>query len=88
MALVSRTDRNNRVSLYDIPEAELEKYSIPADKLAAMFPPKENRSRDDAHAIAAGGAQSGDVQAYSGQDICYAWECDANGNCVYVWWYC
>ena len=88
MAIVSKPDQDNNVTLYDIPDAELEKYRIPTEKLAAMFPQKEDRSRSEAVAIAAAGSQEGDVQAYSGQDICYAWECDARGKCVYVWWYC
>ena len=88
MAIVSRPDRQNNVILYDIPEAELEKYRISMEKLANMFPIKENRSREDAVAVVSAGSQNADVEAYSGQDICYAWECDANGKCVYVWWYC
>ncbi len=88
MALVSRTDSNNKVVLYDVPESELERYRIPAEKLAQMFPRKESRSREDALAVASAGSQGDEVQAYSNQDICYAWECDAHGNCVYVWWYC
>lgn len=88
MAIVSRPGEDNNVTLYDIPETELEKYRISADKLARMFPVKENPTRDDAVAIASAGASGGDVEAYSGQDVCYAWQCDANGNCQYVWWYC
>jgi hypothetical protein len=88
MAIVSKPDKENNVSLYDVPDGELEKYKIPNDKLAEMFPKKENRSKDDAQAVAKAGSQGGDVQAYSNQDVCYAWECDGYGNCVYVWWYC
>ena len=53
-----------------------------------MFPKKDDRTREDATAVAKAGSTGGDVQAYSNQDICYAWECDGYGNCVYVWWYC
>lgn len=88
MAIVSRPDRDNNVILYDIPDADLEKYRIAPEKLATMFPKKENRSKDEAVAVAKAASTGGDVQAYSNQDICYVWECDANGNCVYVWWYC
>jgi len=88
MAIVSKTDNTNNVTLYDVPEDALEQYRIPADKLAQMFPSKENRGREDAVAIASAESQGGDVQAYSSHDICYAWECDAHGHCVYVWWYC
>ena len=87
MAIVSKPD-GDRVTLYDIPDSALEQYKIPSDRLSEMFPQKQDRSRDDAQAVAKAGSQGGDVQAYSNQDICYAWECDANGNCVYVWWYC
>ncbi|HMF57373.1 MAG TPA: hypothetical protein VK619_13605 [Pyrinomonadaceae bacterium] len=87
MAIVSRPD-GDRVTLYDVPDSALEQYKIPADRLSEMFPQKQDRSRDDAQAVAKAGSQSGDVQAYSNQDVCYAWECDGNGNCVYVWWYC
>ncbi|HEX8096876.1 MAG TPA: hypothetical protein VF507_02515 [Pyrinomonadaceae bacterium] len=88
MALVSRTDKDNNVALYDVPESELERYRIPPDRLAEMFPPKEGRSRADAMSVASAAAGDGDVQAYSSQDVCYAWECDTQGKCVYVWWYC
>jgi hypothetical protein len=89
MAIVSRPDRENKHTLYDIPEGLLEQYRIPTDKLAEMFPDKEEHHRDEAVAIVAAGADDGgDVQAYSGQDICYAWQCDASGKCAYVWWYC
>lgn len=87
MAIVSRPD-GEKVTLYDIPDSELEKYAISPEKAGEMFPKKENRSRSDAAAVAKAGSTGGDVQAYSNQDICYAWECDGYGNCVYVWWYC
>lgn len=87
MAIVSKSDAD-KVTLYDIPDSELQKYAIDPQKAAEMFPKKENRSRSDAAAVAKAGSQGGDVQAYSNQDICYAWECDGYGNCVYVWWYC
>ena len=90
MAIVSKPDKENKHTLYDVPEEVLAQYSIPADKLAQMFPKKEEHSREEAIAVATAAKSGGDseVQAYSGQDICYAWECDAYGNCVYVWWYC
>lgn len=87
MAIVSKPDGQN-VTLYDIPDAELAKYAMSAEAAAKMFPKKEDRTRADATAVAKAGSTGGDVQAYSNQDICYAWECDGYGNCVYVWWYC
>lgn len=87
MAIVSKPE-GDKVTLYDIPDSELQKYAVAPEKAAEMFPKKENRSREDATAVAKAGSQGGDVQAYSNQDICYAWECDGYGNCVYVWWYC
>ena len=88
MAIVSKPDKENKHTLYDIPEEVLGQYRIPTDKLAQMFPEKADRDRDEAIAIVAAGSEDSEVAAYSGQDVCYAWECDANGNCVYVWWYC
>jgi hypothetical protein len=88
MAIVSKIDKENNVTLYEVPEDALEQYRIPTERLAQMFPAKEMPSREDAHAIAAAGSQGGDVQAYSGHDICYAYQCDAHGHCTYVWWYC
>jgi hypothetical protein len=89
MPIVSRPDQENKHTLYDIPEELLEQHRIPTDKLVEMFPDKEEHSRDEAVAIVAAGSNTdGDVQAYSGQDICYAWQCDASGKCAYVWWYC
>ena len=88
MAIVSKPGKENKVTLYDVPDAELEKYKIPAQKLAAMFPKKENRERSDAHAVAAPASGAGEVQGRGSQDVCYAWECDGEGKCTYVWWYC
>lgn len=90
MAIVSRPDQGNKVALYDIPDDELARYEISPEKLVEMFPHKESRSRADAIGVAPAGTQdiAGDVQGYGGQDICYAWECDSNGKCVYIWWYC
>lgn len=88
MAIVSKPDRENKHTLYDIPEEVLEKYRIPTAKLAQMFPEKEERSREEAMAIVAAGSGDEEVQAYTGQDVCYAWQCDASGKCAYVWWYC
>ena len=88
MAVVSRPDKENNVTLYDVPDAELEKYKLAPEKAAQMFPKKENKTRADAVAVAKAGTGAGDVHGYSNQDICYAWECDGYGNCVYVWWYC
>jgi hypothetical protein len=88
VSIVSKPDRENNHILYDIPEDVLESYRVPTGKLAQMFPEKEGRSRDEAVAIVAAGAGGDEVQAYSGQDVCYAWQCDANGRCAYVWWYC
>jgi hypothetical protein len=88
MAIVSRPNSENNHILYDIPEELLEAYRVPADKLAQMFPVKEDREREEAVAIVTAGSDDSDVQAYSGQDVCYAWQCDASGKCAYVWWYC
>jgi hypothetical protein len=89
MAIVSKADRENNHTLYDIPEEVLAQYKIPTDKLAQMFPKKDERRREEAVAIVAAGSGDSEVQAYSeGQDVCYAWQCDGSGNCAYVWWYC
>src|SRR5690349_11285056 len=64
MAIVSRPDSENNHILYDIPEELLEAHRVPADKLAQMFPVKEDRDRAEAVAIVAAGSDDSDVQAY------------------------
>ncbi len=86
MAIVSKPDKDNKVTLYDIPDAELNKYKIAPDKAAQMFPKKESKSRKDAVAVSAA-SSGGDVQAYS-QDTCCYWECYSDGSCVWVCWPC
>jgi hypothetical protein len=87
MAIVtSSPGADGKFQLYDIPDADLGKYAISADKAATMFPKKDNPTRDDAQGVVTP-SSSGDVQGYSG-DICYIYQCYYNGYCEYVWWYC
>ena len=87
MAIVSKPGKENSVTLYDVPDAELEKYRIPAEKLAQIFPKKQKRERSDAHGIASAAAGS-EVQGRSDHEVCYKWECDGSGHCEVVYWYC
>jgi len=85
MAIVNKPGQEGSVTLYDIPDAELQKYAIPADKAAKMFPKKSNPTRDDA--VSVGGPPEGDVQAYSGHNICWYYCCDHH-RCGWCWYYC
>lgn len=86
MAIVSKLKKDGTVDLYDVPDNELEKYTIPQEKLAQMFPKKENPSRETAMAVKEGGSGDGDVQAYNAATCTdYVCEWDAYGNWVCVW---
>lgn len=86
MAIVTSVpDQEGRISLFDIPDADLARYAIPADKAAQMFPKKESPSRDDAVAVVQPKA-TGDVQAFA-YNVCYYWWC-SGGYCWWEWWYC
>ena len=60
MAIVSKPDRENKHTLYVVPDEVLAQYSIPADKLAQMFPKKEEHSREEAIAVATAAKSGGD----------------------------
>lgn len=86
MAIVTSVpDQEGRISLYDIPDADLAKYAVPAEKAAQMFPKKESPTREDAVAVVQPKA-TGDVQAF-GHNVCYYWYC-SGGYCWWEWWYC
>ena len=87
MAIVSKPDGEN-VTLYDIPDDQLEQYKISPEKAAEMFPEQEGAAGESMGTVKAANVGGGDVQAYSNSNICYAWRCNAWGRCWYVWWYC
>src|SRR5437764_11332986 len=74
MAIVSKPESGNKATLYDIPDSDLERYKIPGDKLAQMFPKKENWSRDDA-VIRIPVSKGGEVTAYNAPEQCCGWVC-------------
>lgn len=87
MAIVSKPDKET-ITLYDIPDTELTKYLIPADKAAQMFPKKDKPTRADAIGVASASSSEADVQAYGANPhICYYWCCDHHG-CGWCWYYC
>ncbi len=89
MAIVNKPDKEGRVTLYDIPDAELQRYAIPTDKLAQMFPMKDNPKREDAVSVGTPPSGGADVQAYSADSsICYYYCCNAYGVCGWCWYYC
>ena len=87
MAIVSKPESGNKVTLYDIPDSDLERYKIPGDKLAQMFPKKESRGRDDA-VIRSSVAKGGDVSAYNAPEICCGWVCWTTEGCHWECWEC
>jgi len=87
MAILNKPEKEGKITLYDIPDAELQKYAIPADKAAKMFPTKESPTRDDALSITALSAVEGDVQAYNSPYICYYYCCNYY-TCGWCWYYC
>ena len=86
MAIVSKPDGEN-VTLYDIPDDQLEQYKLSPEKAAEMFPEKEGPG-EPMGSVQSANVSGGDVQAYGNHRICYAWRCNAWGQCWYVWWYC
>lgn len=86
MAIVNKPDKEGTITLYDVPDAELQKYAIPADKAAKMFPKKSNPTRDDALSVATA-SDDAEVQAYGYHNICYYYCCDHHG-CGWCWYYC
>lgn len=87
MAIVNKPGKEGTITLYDIPDAELQKYAIPADKAAQMFPKKSNPTKDDALSMTGPSSES-DVQAYGGHhNICWYYCCDHHG-CGWCWYYC
>ncbi len=81
----------NKVELYDIPEADLQKYKVSGAKAASMFPEKAKEtgvaSKEGAMSVTAidnaEGLSSEDVQAYSRICICRQLWC----NAYYCWWH-
>lgn len=86
MAIVtSPPDAEGKITLYDIPDAELGRYRIDPSAGEKMFPKKESPTRADAVAVVQPKSQ-GDVQGYAGS-VCYYWYC-YGGYCWWEWWYC
>jgi hypothetical protein len=87
MAIVSKSEGGNKVTLYEIPDSDLNRYQIPEDKLAQMFPQKESRSKDDA-VMRSAVATSGDVTAYNSPELCCGWVYYGPGDSRWQCWSC
>lgn len=96
MALVTSIPQaENKVELYDIPDADLQKYRVSGAQAAQMFPEKEKPtgvvSNEGAMSVTAidnaEGLSSDDVQAYHRICICRQLYCNAY-TCWWHYYYC
>ena len=88
MAIVTKPE-GDKVTLYDIPDDQLEQFKVAPDKAAQMFPESGGAaSASDAMGVIKSGGVEGDVQAYANSNICWVLRCNAYGYCWYVYWYC
>lgn len=88
MAIVTELQQGAEPTLYNIPDAELQKYKVKTaeltdEKKAQLFPNKATPTKEDAQGVMPGAVMAqGDVQAYS---LCVCWVTDGD---VVIWWYC
>ena len=91
--LTSTPGADNKVQIYDVPDAVLGQYAVTGDAAAQMFP--ESKKTEGA-AIAKGGADAvrlenaeslGEVQAYNDICVCRELLCNAYG-CWWHYYYC
>lgn len=95
MALVTSVAQQDKVELYDIPDADLQKYKVSGDKAASMFPEKEKPTGVSSNEGAMGvtsienaeGLSSEDVQAYHRVCVCRQLYCNAY-TCWWHYYYC
>lgn len=95
MILTSMPGEGNKVSVYDIPDSELEKYAVTGDKASSMFPESGKtagaeipKSGGGANAVKVDNAESlGEVQAYNAICVCRELLCNAYG-CWWHYYYC
>ena len=93
--LTSTPGKDNKVSIYDVPDSVLQQYAISGDKAAQMFPetakPKGEQIPKSAGAMAATRVENaeslGEVQAYSEICVCRVLLCNAY-NCWWHYYYC
>ena len=93
--LTSTPGEGNKVSIYDIPDSELEKYAVSADQAASMFPESAKAAGNEIPKSDTGmsptrveNAESlGEVQAYNDVCVCRKLLCNAYG-CWWHYYYC
>jgi uncharacterized protein (DUF2236 family) len=87
MAIVtSNPDKDNKVKIYDVPDADLQKYELSGDKAASMFPEGDPSSDDEGVTKIEMPEAKGDVQAYQSR-LCRRLICNAAG-CGWFYWVC
>lgn len=87
MAIVGKPEGGNKISLYEIPDSDLDRYKIPSEKLAQMFPKKDKPSREDA-LLRIPVSKGGEVEGYGGGEQCCGWVCWTTEGCHWECWDC
>jgi hypothetical protein len=91
MAILSGVSETGEEELYDVPDAELSKYTLKTVQLTdeirtRLFPDKEKLTKDDAQGVMVTAPGAGaEVQGYAA--ICRYWITDGD-NLVYWYDYC
>jgi hypothetical protein len=89
--LTSNPDKDNKVKVYDVPDADLQKYELSGEKAASMFPEGDPPSDGEGVTKIEIAEPKGDVQAYQNPvDIpgyCRRLICNAAG-CGWVYYRC
>jgi hypothetical protein len=84
--LTSNPDQDNKVKIYDVPDADLQKYELSGEQAARMFPEGDPSSDDEGVTKIEMPEAKGEVQAYQSR-LCRRLFCNAAG-CYYLYWVC
>jgi hypothetical protein len=82
--LTSNPDQDNKVKIYDVPDADLQKYELSSDQAASMFPEGDSRSGGEGVTRIEIAETKGEVQAYQ-SGLCRRLICNAAGCGWYYW---
>jgi hypothetical protein len=84
--LTSNPDKDNKVKVYDVPDADLRKYELSGEKAASMFPEGDPPSGGEGVTRIEIAEAKGEVQAYQ-SGLCRRLYCNAAG-CYWLYWVC
>lgn len=90
MAIVTSvpSGKEAQVTLYDIPDSELQKYKVEGSQAAQMYPDQGGVSSAKAKSVSPAPEMTSDVQGYSDLCICSGLLCNGYGVCIYGSCYC